>query len=827
MPGHSRSAAGLSEPCLLILLLRKFSFPELLPAGVLAVLGLLPFGTPAQTPGLELRSSPRLQENISPLERQQGSLLLDAEQIRVRPDMDLVLDGNALIRRPGIVLRANRIEYDQSQDRVKAAGRVRISQQGNIFEGPSAQLQMDSMQGSLDAPQYRFVQGGHGDAKALEFIDPDRMAIHQARYTTCRATPGPEWLPEWFLSATRISTDATEGIGEARDVQLHFFGLSSPQLPDVQFPLESNRSSGLLAPVMAIDSVSGIDLMQPFYWDIAPNRDATLLTRAMSRRGVGFEGEFRYLEEQYRGLTRLNWLPRDALNNENRWGIMTTHSGNIDTGPGGMGNIGTYLSINRVSDDAYWRDFPKSYFGGINQFGGLGLPGTVNSLSQRILPSTGSFSWGRDGFSIVGLVQRWQTQQDISAPITPPYDRAPQITMRYGRTNDSGFDWSVTGDTTRFEADYSRIPGAPAASNGTRSYTQAQISRPWVQPWGYITPKIQLHATRYDFSTAQSDGSTSVNRFLPTFSLDSGLLFERETSWLGRGLTQTLEPRVFYVRTPYINQRMLPLYDTGMTDFSLASIYSENPYVGQDRIADNNVMTFGVNSRFFDSASGAELLRLGIAQRMRFTDQQVAINPNIAADSKGLSDLLLAAGTRWTDQLAMDAAIQLNNQTREIQRSTLQLRYNPGPYRLFNTAYRFNKDPASPSELIDLGWQWPLSDLRWGPRPDDSGVTSGGQGLGSDRWYSVGRMNYSLQDNQMVNALVGLEYDAGCWLGRVVFERQQNTFTTTTTRLMFQLELVGFGRVGVSPLDSLRLNIPRYQLLRENPTTPSRFLQYE
>ena len=131
------------------------------------------------------------------------------------------------------------------------------------------------------------------------------------------------------------------------------------------------------------------------------------------------------------------------------------------------------------------------------------------------------------------------------------------------------------------------------------------------------------------------------------------------------------------------------------------------------------------------------------------------------------------------------------------------------------------------SELLDLGWQWPLSDLRWGARPDDSAVRTGGQGLGADRWYGVGRMNYSLQDRRFVDTLIGFEYDAGCWLGRIVFERLQSTVTTATTRLMFQLELVGFGRVGVSPLDTLRNNIPRYQFLRETQSTPSRFLQYE
>ena len=773
----------------------------------------------AQAQGIQLRSSPRLQENLSEQESRRGSTHTQAGEIQLRPDWDLVLVDGAVIRRPGLVVRADRIVYDQSQDHLQAQGHVRVSRQGNVFEGPRLDLQVDSFQGEFESPQYRLAQGGHGDAGKVEFIDEDRLVIHQARYTTCRATPGPEWLPEWFMKATQISTDTAEGMGRAENVQVQFYGFQSPALSDVKFPLETNRMSGLLAPVVAIDSVSGIEWMQPYYWDIAPNRDATLVARAMSKRGVGLESEFRYLEPQYSGQVRFNWLPHDNLRNENRWGLTTQHNGNVDTG---VGRLGTMLSINRVSDEMYWRDFPRTYLGP--------LAGT--NLTQRILPTTGQVSWAQDDFSMVGLVQRWQTQQDVTSPITPPYDRAPQLTLRYGKWNDRGLDWSVIGETTRFEADYSRIPNVSAATlaslrNGTRSYTQAQVSQPWTSAWGYLTPKLQLHATRYDLQSPLSDGSTSVNRVLPTFSLDGGLFFERETSWLGKGMTQTLEPRVFYVRTPYVDQGKLPIYDTGLTDFSLATIYTENPYVGQDRIVDNNVMTFGVNSRFFDNTSGAELLRVGIAQRLRFSDQRVFITPNSTEGKSGLSDLLLGAGTRWNEQLSFDGAVQLSNQNNEVRRSTLQARYNPGPYRLLNAAYRLNKDPANPSELLDLGWQWPLSSLGWGPRPDDSAVRAGGQGLGADRWYGVGRMNYSLLDKRLVDTLIGFEYDAGCWLGRVAFERLQSTVSAATTRIMFQLELVGFGRVGVSPLDSLKRNIPRYQYLRENPTTPSRFLQYE
>ena len=779
---------------------------------------------PAQGQGLELRSSPRLQEALSLQESSQGAVHVRGDKITVRPDMDLVLEGRSELRRPGMVVGADRIEYDQTQDRLRAEGDVRVNRQGNVFQGPLVELQVDSFTGRFESPQYRLPFGGHGDARELEFIDQERMAIHQARYTTCRAKPGPEWLPEWFLQAGTLRTDATDQTGVAEDVQLHFKGLSTPTLPAISFGLNADRQSGLLSPLIGVDSINGIDIQQPYYWNIAPNRDATLTTRLMSKRGAAVEGDFRYLENDYRGQARLNWMPSDNLRQSQRWGLSAQHTGQIDAGTASP--LGLALSLNRVSDDNYWRDFPRSG------------TGSNLALTQRLLPSNAALSWSQDQLSMQMRVQKWQTLQDVTSGsyIKPPYDREPQLTMRYADWQPSGLDWSVTADTTRFVADYSRLPqsyGTP--TNGDRSYVQAQVSQTWSRPWGFITPKLQAHVTRYQTQSPLADGRNEFNRALPTFSLDSGLTFERDTRWFGRNLTQTLEPRLFYVRTPYRDQSMLPLYDTGLTDFSLATIYSDNPYVGQDRIVDNNALTVGLNSRFFDATTGAELLRLGVAQRVRFADQRVNLSsvPNTVApgDGQGLSDLLLGASTRWTDSLSLDGAVQLNADTHEVRRSTLQTRYNPGPYRLVNAAYRFNRAtaglPAEASELIDLGWQWPLSDLRWGARPDDSAVKTRGQGLGADRWYSVGRLNYSLQDKRLVDTLVGLEYDAGCWLGRVVFERLQSTLTTATTRIMFQLELVGFGRVGVSPLDSLRNNIPRYQFLRENQTTPSRFLQYE
>ena len=801
------------------------AFPQLPPAPVAtsalravatAVLCALGSLAQAQSTGLTLRSSPVLEEKISERQRNEGAIFVDGNQITARPDMDLVIDGQATVRRPGLSIKADHIVYDQSRDIVNATGHVRVNRDGSMFEGPSVRLQVDSFQGTFEKPNFELYRsGGYGEASQVEFLDDKRQIIHQARYTTCRRTPGPEWLPEWFVKATQMRIDEEESTVQADGVQLRFHDVPLMSAPSVSFALTDERKSGFLPTLIGVDTVSGLNMSVPYYLDIAPNRDATITTQLMSKRGVSVNSEFRYLESDYSGVARLNLMPTDSLRQTSRWGLSTQHSGSIDTGLDPIGRVGVGLTLNRVSDDNYWRDFPRS-----------GL-----ALTQRLLPSTGALNWGRGNFSMSAQVQRWQTLQVETGAITPPYDRAPQITMRYGQWNAEGLDWSIVGDATRFEADYSRIPSVSASTlaslrNGERSYVQAQVSRPWIRPWGFVTPKVQFHATRYQLdSPLPTSGETALNRVLPTFSMDSGLVFERETRWFGQNILQTLEPRALYARTPFRDQSLFPIYDSGAADFNLSTIYSDNPYIGQDRLVDNNSLTLGVTSRLFDASSGAELVKLGVAQRLRFDRQQVVL-PGQSTISAGLSDVLVGAGVRWNQRWAGDATVQLDSQTNSVSRTTLQSRYNPTPYRVINTAYRLNKGV---SEQVDIGWQWPINDLWGGGDRDTESAWSRtrGQGLGPDRWYSVGRVNFSLSEKRIVDTLIGFEYDAGCWLGRIVFERLQSTLSTSNTRLLFQMEFVGLARVGSSPLQTLRNNITNYQFLRDSTTQPSRFQSYE
>ena len=436
-------------------------------------------------------------------------------------------------------------------------------------------------------------------------------------------------------------------------------------------------------------------------------------------------------------------------------------------------------------------------------------------LTQRLLPNDVNVGWGKGNFSAGLRTLKWQTLQDVTTPITPPYDRLPQVFGKYSRFDVNGLDFSVEADYTKFRADRALT----AQPNAERSYTMAQVSHPWAAPGWFITPRLQMHATNYQFDAALANGQRTASRVLPTASLDTGLVFERSASFFGRSFTQTLEPRAFYVYTPYRDQSLLPNYDSAANDFNFATVFTENAFGGQDRISDSNLLTLGTTTRLLDPDTGAEAARFGIAQRLRFSDQRVTM-PGQTPVSERLSDVLLGATINWTPQWSFDSTVQYNPDTQRSIRSVIGGRYNPGNYRLINAAYRTQRGV---SEQIDIGWQWPLNDL-WGDRGEDKGA---GRGLGPGRWYSVGRLNYSMQDRKLVDTVVGLEYEADCWIGRIVMERLQSSTTTSNKRILFQLEFVGFTRLGSSPLQTLKQNIPRYQYLREQTTVPSRFSNYD
>ena len=747
-----------------------------------------------------LRSSPLLQEKIPDAVRSQLPVFVKGDHISGQTDLNALVEGNAELRRGDTVIRADRLDYNVPEDLAKANGKVRINRAGNVYEGTALELRVEAFEGFFSDARYRFLATqAHGDATRVDFVDRYRAVVHNGTYTTCERGNEESWQPDWVLRAATIRIDNEEEVGTAEDAVLEFKGISVLPIPYITFPLSEKRKSGLLPPTVGLDSRDGVTYMQPYYWNIAPNRDATLRAALMTKRGANVGGEFRYLEPTYKGQISADVMPTDRLRDRVRWSFSGKHEGAFDTAIGGLG---LNLNLNRVSDDNYWRDFSRA----------------TEQLRQRLLPNDATLSWGGNDMSATVRTLKWQTLQDVTSPIVPPYDRMPQVQWRYNPSQlGGGFDASVELDTTRFEAARA-LTGQP---NADRSYAMAQISRPFLSPGGFITPRLQLHATQYQFDSALSNGQRSASRTLPTFSLDSGLVFERDTAYFGRAFLQTLEPRAFYTYTPYRDQSMLPVYDTAANDFNFATIYTENAFGGNDRLADNNLLTLGVTTRLLDPDTGAQAARFGIAQRLRFSDQKVTL-PGGTPVSERLSDLLLGAGINWTPQWGFDSTVQYNPKTGRSIRSTIGARYSPSNYRTVSAAYRLQRGT---SEQIDIGWQWPLNDL-WGDKGKDLGP---GRGQGGGRWYSVGRLNYSMKDRKLVDTVVGFEYDSCCWIGRVVLERLQSSVTSSNTRLLFQIEFVGFSRLslGSSPLDSFKQNVPRYQNLREQVSTPSRFSNYD
>lgn len=753
----------------------------------------------AEAPAI-LKPAPVLRESVPPGARSEQPTIVYGQRIFGRTDLETVIEGQAELRRGDTVIRADRMEYNQADDLAKARGHVRINKAGNVFEGPELQLKIDSYEGFFTQPSYRLLRNNaYGEASRVDFIDEKRAIIRNATYTTCQRRPGPSWLPDWILRAASIRIDDEEETGQAQGAVLSFFGLPILPVPTMSFPLSDKRKSGVLPPTFGLDNVSGVEFTLPYYWNIAPNRDATLYPTLMTKRGVDLAGEFRYLERNYAGSVRANVLPDDRQRDRDRWGYAARHDG-LYALPSGLGPLSVNLNVNRVSDDNYWRDFSR----------------TTASLTQRLLAGDGALHWGLGDFSFTARALKWQTLQDPTAPIVPPYDRVPQLVGRWGRQQmPGGFDASVETDYTRFESDRT-LTGQP---NAKRGYALAQLSRPWQAPGWFVTPKVQLHSTHYEFDAPIATGATSAQRTVPTVSLDSGLVLERDARFFGRAFRQTLEPRAFYVYTPFRDQNSLPNYDSASNDFNFATIYTENAFGGHDRIADNNLLTLGATSRLLDPDTGAEAARFGVAQRLRLKDQLVTL-PGGTPVSERLSDILFGASVNWVPQWSLDSTVQYNPKTRRSIRSTIGGRWNPGNYRVVSAAYRLQRGL---SEQIDVGWQWPLNDL-WGDRGQNLGP---GQGEGEGRWYGVGRLNFSLKDKRVVDAIVGLEYDAGCWLGRIVFERLQAGTSNSNKRVLFQLEFVGFTRLGSNALQALKDNIPRYQFLREQVSTPSRFGNYD
>ena len=691
------------------------------------------------------------------------TVYVQAEEITGRPDREVTLQRNVEIIRGETRVTADTACFKQVENEVTASGQVRMWRFGDTYKGDELKLNLSTGKGYVLRPEYKMeLSNAQGRASRLDFISEEEAVITDGTYSTCEGTN-----PDWYLKSSTLRLDAGRDVGVAGKTIIYFKGVPIIGTPAMSFSLSGARRSGWLPIIPRLGDSGQAEVLFPYYFNIAPNRDLTVFPRWMFDRGLQMGATGRYMGETaggaYVGQTHAELLVNDRKTNTNRWLVNSVHNQSLS-------NAWTYgWNLNAASDDDYPSDFSRSI---------------ATSAERQLVREIRTDLYGKY-WNLSARVQGYQVLQDPAAATDPtltvarPYDRLPEVLFHAGRYDVKGFDWSLDSEITRFSH--------PDLTSGNRAVVVPQISYPVVRPGYFFTPKLMLHASAYQLERITPGSPRSLTRALPTFSVDSGLVFERKSRLLGPDMTQTLEPRLFYVYTPYKNQDQFPNFDAAEASFNFAQIFNENRFIGNDRIADANQVTLAAVSRFLES-NGAERLRVALGQRFYLNQQRVQLVAG-APREESRSDALAAAAGRISENWSFDSAIQYNARASSVVSSNYSVQWQPGDKRVINAGYRFVRDSF---KNVELSSQWPLS----------------------QRLYGVGRISYSLQDSKTLESLLGLEYKADCWVFRTGAQRFVTTARRTSTSIFFELELSGLSHLGTgNPLESFYKSIPGYSRL--------------
>ncbi len=704
----------------------------------------------------------------APTER--DAIFLRADKLEGDDQKWIQAEGKVELRTRRQTVLADWLRYDIGADEVWGKGNVLIRRGVDWISGPEAKFKRSDETGFFTSPVFHIGENAsRGDARELVFVGTDKYELKDFRYTTCVA--GND---DWYLTSANVDLDRSRLVGTARNATVVFKNVPILYLPYADFPLSNERKSGFLTPVFGSTSSRGLEMSLPYYFNLAPNYDATLTSRLMTRRGLQVNGQFRYLTPEMTGEADAEVLP-DRITDTNRYGLSWKHNQSFGFLPGLAG----YVNVQKVSDDTYFAD----------------LSDRLTITSQTNLSRDVGLVYNREPLSVLARVQTFQTLQDPNQPITPPYFRQPQVLMTMNPTEWHGLDFAANGEFVRFHQ-AALISGERTVLYPTASWTRQ--GNAW-----FVTARTGLHMTHYDLDNPVAPEVPHLNRVLPITSVDSGLIFERDANYFGRAFTQTLEPRAFYVYIPYRRQDQIPAFDTAIDDFNFSQLFTENRYLGNDRIGDANQLTLAAISRLLDPASGEERMRFAIGQRYYLQTQRVTLTET--PRSANASDLLLAGEGRLSDAWSAASALEYNLNHPQTERFDIGMRYQPGPGRVLNASYRYIRQQVDPTGIVsqlkqvDVSGQWPFL----------------------DNWSLIARWNYSLVDGKTLEGVVGFEYNGGCWAFRIVGQRLTTTTQQASTSVFAQFELNGLARLGTNPIDVLKRSVPGYLTVNDPSLRPA------
>ncbi|MDO4997944.1 MAG: LPS-assembly protein LptD [Neisseria sp.] len=705
-----------------------------------------------------------------------------ADEVNGQTQVAVEATGNVIIERNQQVLNADKVSYDQASDTIQASGNVVLQSDNTTVQAEQLNYNLATESGSSSQARLssehegRRFQAVSGES---QMASKQRFTLKDVQFNTCQKGDA-----SWYIHASEVNADYDKGVGVAKNARLVFGGLPVLYTPWADFPLNGNRKSGLLVPTVEIGS-DGTTLDIPYYFNLAPNYDATLSAGGISSRGVRATGEFRYLQPKYRGTINGTYMPHDRQRDQNnRYQVQWQHQHQFGK------NLSAGVDFNQVSDDNYYRDF----------YSREDIATNVNLNRQAWLQHQTDFAGGE--LNSYATVQDHQTLANSNGYKNAPYAIMPRISSTWQR-HFGDTQAHIFGQFTRFEH--------AERQAGSRVVFYPSISHHFHNSWGYVRPKVGVHFTHYQLKAFNNQNKRSASRSVPIANIEAGTYFERNTQLFKNDYVQTLEPRLFYNYIPAKSQNDLPNFDASENSFSYAQLFRENLYSGNDRINASNSLTAAVQTRYLDAQTGEERLRAGIGQKFYFATDNVLLDGSISQEPRDKSDWLAFADGKISNSVRAHAVLHYNENRRQLQNVDTGLTYRPETGKVISLRYKYGRhEPIylqndgsyhfDKLKQISLGAQWPI-------KPNLS---------------AVGSITYGLEAKKPVSQMLGFEYQSscGCWSASALAQRyvngiDANNNSTYKNGIMFSLQLKDLSSLGKSPKEQLRLAIPGYSTTNE------------
>lgn len=719
---------------------------------------------------------------ISKEERRKAPVDINADYSDIYEREIITFTGNVDVTRADQRVLADQAFYNTQSETLNARGNVHYRDQDYSVYSDTAFLNLDEDQGKLRNSQFIYgATPARGRAKLAEQESKSLSHYIDAAYTTC--APGNQ---DWTLETGTLDIDRDEGIGAATNAWLEISGVPVAYVPYFEFPIDDRRKSGILNPVFGLTRNTGFDFTLPYYWNIAPEYDATIIPRIMTKRGLLLGGEFRYLSESSSGRFNGQIIPYDTTADKTRGAISFANYSQITP------SLVSNLDLNWISDDEYLND----------------IGSTIALTNFSHIRSTANVRYSSPAVGIFAQLENYQTINPTIPSAARPYRRLPQILVTSAHNIlDTGALAAFQGEQVYFQRNNT--------VTGHRTDLKPDISLPIESAGGFITPKVALDFTQYFLQDQSAGAPNSITRVLPLVSLDGGLFFDREFDFGGTQLVQTLEPRIYYLYVPETNQDDIPLFDTSEFDFTILQLFRDNRFNSADRIGDANQLSVALTSKILEPRTGIQRLEGTLGTIAFFKDREVQLSRRIAPETDATSSLVAELNGVVTDDLSFRSGLQWNPYLGKFTRGLASLHYQDEENRVLNLSYRYRLEPIGVQLTPGIVQQLP---------PEISNID---QADGSVRWplfaglAGVGRMQYSFPDGKILESFLGFEKESCCWRFRILGRYWIQTIQTTSgvvagtgkanTGIFVQVEFKGFASFGDKVDQFLERNIAGYQ----------------